>query len=104
MNTILLTLTDSLHIEVIFKYHKGLDAVFYLSNGDPGYPGESPSVDIESINLSKGTILELIDWCDSHLSLQFSLLKKNNSTSTQSLFEVLEDLIIKEMISSEEIN
>jgi hypothetical protein len=35
--------------EVSFTYSPGTPDVWYMPNGDPGYPGEPPEVDIDTV-------------------------------------------------------
>ena len=45
---------------VTFTYWPGCHGVHTLSNGDPGYPAESPEVEIISVTVN-GAVLELTD-------------------------------------------
>lgn len=42
-------LEHSMTVDIAYSYSPGYPERRYLPNGDPGYPGESPSVEIYSI-------------------------------------------------------
>lgn len=42
---------DGLNVRLTFEYTKGYEAVMYLRNGDPGYPGEPDAVDLIDVQL-----------------------------------------------------
>lgn len=48
-------------LEVTGKYYPGTPDVWYLPNGDPGYPGDSESFDIESVTYNGVEISDVID-------------------------------------------
>jgi hypothetical protein len=53
-------------VEVCFDYYPGTPDVMYLSNGDPGYPGDPDEANITSVTLyleggTKYNMLPLID-------------------------------------------
>jgi hypothetical protein len=43
------TLTIELEVEVDFEYTPGTEDVMYLPNGDPGYPGEAPELEVTRV-------------------------------------------------------
>lgn len=59
-----------LRLKVTFDYNPGTPDVMYLSNGDPGYPGDPPELNIESVfierRLDRGiwnnTGIDLLGW------------------------------------------
>jgi hypothetical protein len=44
---------NDLRLKVTFEYRPGTPDVMYLPNGDPGYPGEPPELNIESVVIEK---------------------------------------------------
>lgn len=59
--SVVLKFFDGLEIEVIGNYYQGKEEILYLSNGDPGDPGEASEFIIEDINIITGNLLDLID-------------------------------------------
>lgn len=61
--------TNNLRLKVTFEYSPGTADVMYLPNGDPGYSGDPPELEIESILVErKGsagwwtTDIDLLGW------------------------------------------
>jgi len=46
---------DGLMLQLTFEYTRGYQEVRYLSNGDPGYPGEPDEVSLTSVGLIGGS-------------------------------------------------
>lgn len=42
---------DGLMLQLTFEYTKGYQEMRYLSNGDPGYPGEPDGVDLVDVEV-----------------------------------------------------
>lgn len=59
------TVTIELEVEVEFDYSPGTPDVMYLSNGDPGYPGEAPELEVTRVyartKQGKPVIVDLIN-------------------------------------------
>lgn len=51
---------DDIEFQVEYHYSPGTPDVWYLSNGDPGYPGDPPEVDIVSLKLWNVDLLSAI--------------------------------------------
>ena len=47
-------------LEIEYDYSPGTPDVWYLPNGDPGYPGDPPEMDIEAIKICDINIYELL--------------------------------------------
>ena len=47
-------------LEIEYDYTPGRPGVWTLPNGDPGYPSESPEMDIEAIKICDGNIYDLL--------------------------------------------
>lgn len=62
--TVNLILNNELEISVKGIYTKGERDVFYLSNGDPGYPGSPSEFEIQDIKIIKGNLCDFIDYLD----------------------------------------
>ena len=59
------TVTIELEVEVDFDYTPGTPDVMYLPNGDPGYPGEAPELEVTRVyartKQGKPMIVDLIN-------------------------------------------
>jgi hypothetical protein len=60
-----ITLTIELDVEIDFDYSPGTEDVMYLPNGDPGYPGEAPELEVTRVyartKQGKPMIVDLIN-------------------------------------------
>ena len=65
-------------LEVEFNYYKGKPERRYMSNGDPGYPEESPEIDILKVTWNNLDITKLIQELNDSLYEEIeSLILKN---------------------------
>ena len=53
-------LDNEVKIGVTYDYYPASPDVWYLSNGDPGYPGSPAEVEIESIDVIEGKLVDLL--------------------------------------------
>ena len=90
--TVNLILNDELEISVKGIYTEEERDVFYLSNGDPGHQGTPAEFLIEKIQIDKGNILNLIDWCNDQLNQQISVYR--NSKYYSDIYVILEELCL----------
>lgn len=67
--TTTIKLSDDLELEVKGFYTPEEPMVWTLPNGDPGYPGSESEFEINGIQITKGTLLDLIDNLNGNLDL-----------------------------------
>lgn len=79
--TTTIKLSDDLELEVEGFYTPEEPMVWTLPNGDPGYPGSPSEFEIYNIEITKGSIYDLIDYLN----------------GTSDLWEFLTDLCIKQI-------
>ena len=59
------TVTIELEVEVEFDYTPGTEDVWYLPNGDPGYPGEAPELEVTKVyTRAKRGVKGIVDLTD----------------------------------------
>ena len=67
--TTTIKLSDDLELEIEGFYTPEEPTVWALPNGDPGYPGCASDFEINDIQITKGTLLDLIDSLNGNLDL-----------------------------------
>jgi len=85
---------DTISLDIKGYYNKGYPELHSYPNGDPGYPGEPPSFDIEIIEFYGKDITDLINDLN---EIFCSIMKKHNNNSYYDLWIYLEDKILKEL-------
>jgi len=78
---VVLKLSENLILTIEGHYYPEEPMVWTLPNGDPGYPGSSSEFEIYNIEITKGSIYDLIDYLN----------------GTSDLWEFLTDLCIKKI-------
>lgn len=66
---ITLELSKEISLEVEGVYYPEEPMVWTLSNGDPGHPGSPSEFEIHDIKITKGSLLDLIDYLNGNLDL-----------------------------------
>jgi hypothetical protein len=67
--TTTIKISDDLELEVKGFYTPEEPMVWTLPNGDLGYPGSESEFEINNIEITKGTLLDLIDNLNGNLDL-----------------------------------
>lgn len=62
-------LADNLELEIEGNYYPGEPMIWTLPNGDPGHPGSASEFEIHDIKITKGSLLDLIDYSNRNLDL-----------------------------------
>ena len=61
---------DGETLKVEFNFHPGTPDVYYLPNGDPGYPGDPPELEILEVRNEAGQVIELSEELEELYTLQ----------------------------------
>lgn len=85
---------EDISLEITGSYDPGYPSLYAYRNGDPGYPEEPPSFDIESVHYNGKDVTQLID---SMNDIFYSLVRKADGIIYESLWIYLENKVIKEL-------
>lgn len=80
---------DGLMLQLTFEYRRGYQEVRYLSNGDPGYPGEPDEIDLVEVRFIDDKTGKPYDekWADWPAKWMFAMEEMHRDEIIEAAFE-----------------
>jgi hypothetical protein len=96
--TVKLKLNPNLEISVKGIYAPEVPEIMYHRNGDPGEPSTPAEYIIDDIEIEKGNITDLVEWCNDMLNEQCGMYKRNKDRKYhEDIWFILENLCIEQL-------